>query len=160
MHRKFYYVSKCNRLVQLVVQVQYHMNVIYSLWGGHTHRRTNVADKSNFKKPGACLQLVRAWFKNICYSCNMGMSGLLDMYTQSPRAELQLLSYSRKVWQEESLTNLVNERHFAKPKSAKSFHPVQIYLAIEKFAKVSYHQTFLLYGMCHGPFYWQALGSS
>ena len=37
MHKKLRYVSKCNKLVQLVVQVQYHMNVIYSLGGGHTH---------------------------------------------------------------------------------------------------------------------------
>ena len=37
VHRKLHYVSKCNKLVQLVVQVQYHVNAIYSLEGGHTH---------------------------------------------------------------------------------------------------------------------------
>ena len=37
MHRKLQYVSKRNKLVQLVVLVQYHVNVIYSLGGGHTH---------------------------------------------------------------------------------------------------------------------------
>ena len=55
--------------------------------------------------------------------------------------------------------NLANERRFAKLKSAKSFHPVQIYLARQirqtfllpksyhdKFAKVSSRQNFLLYG--------------
>ena len=56
VHRKFRYVSKRNKLVQLVVQVNYHVNVIYSLGGGHTYTHanthTNVADKSNFKKPG------------------------------------------------------------------------------------------------------------
>ena len=65
--------------------------------------------------------------------------------------------YSRKVrWEE----NLVNEWRFAKLKSTKSFHPVQIYLARQicqtfllpkpyrgKFAKVSSCQTFLLYGI-------------
>ena len=55
--------------------------------------------------------------------------------------------------------NLVNEQHFTKLKSVKNFHPVQIYLAGQicqtflssklhhgKLAKVSSHQTFLLYG--------------
>ena len=36
MHGKLRYVSKCNKLVQLVVQVKYHVNVIYNLGGGHT----------------------------------------------------------------------------------------------------------------------------
>ena len=36
-----------NNLVQLVVQVQYHVNVIYSLGGRHTHTHTNFTDKSN-----------------------------------------------------------------------------------------------------------------
>ena len=43
-----------------VVQVQYHVNIIYNLGGGpaytHTHAHAHtidVADKSNFKKPGA-----------------------------------------------------------------------------------------------------------
>ena len=48
MQRKLHYVSKHNKLVQLVVQV-YHMNVIYSLGGRDTHTHTNVADKSNFR---------------------------------------------------------------------------------------------------------------
>ena len=48
-----------------------------------------------------------------------------------------LVSYSRKVWREESLANLANEWHFAKLKFAKSFYTVQIYLAIDKFAKFS-----------------------
>ena len=50
MYRKLRYISKCNKLVQLVVQVKYHVNVIYNLGGGHTH--TDIADKCNFKKPG------------------------------------------------------------------------------------------------------------
>ena len=60
MHRKLHYISKCNKLVQLVVQVQYNMNVIYSLRGTHTHActHTDVADKSNFKKPGNSTQLI------------------------------------------------------------------------------------------------------
>ena len=37
MHRNLRYVCKCNKLVQLVVQVKYHVNVSYSLGGGHTH---------------------------------------------------------------------------------------------------------------------------
>ena len=41
------YIPKCNKLVQLVVQVRYQVNVIYSLGEGHTHM-----DKNNFKKPG------------------------------------------------------------------------------------------------------------
>ena len=40
VHRKLRYGSKRNKLVQLVGQVQYHKNVIYSLGGGHTHTRT------------------------------------------------------------------------------------------------------------------------
>ena len=50
-------VSKHSKLVQLVVQVKYHVNVIYSLGGRHTdtHTHTNIADKSNFKKPGTHL---------------------------------------------------------------------------------------------------------
>ena len=39
------------------------------------------------------------------------------------------VSYSRKVWREESLANSANKRRFVKLKPAKSFHPVQIYLA-------------------------------
>ena len=53
MHRKLRYISK---LVQLVVQVHYHMNVIYKFVGEHTHMHahthTDVTDTSNFKKPG------------------------------------------------------------------------------------------------------------
>ena len=63
-------LCKCNKLVQLVVLVQYHVNVIYSLGDRdthahthththihthahtHTHRHTDLTDKSNFKKPG------------------------------------------------------------------------------------------------------------
>ena len=37
VHRKLRYISKHNKRVQLVVQVQYHVNVIYSL-GADTHR--------------------------------------------------------------------------------------------------------------------------
>ena len=49
------------------------------------------------------------------------------------------IPYSKKVWWEESFGQFGNERRFAKLKSAKSFHPVQIYLAIDKFAtKLSY----------------------
>ena len=42
MHRKLHYVSKCSKLVQLVVKVQYHVNVIYSLGGGHTHTHAHI----------------------------------------------------------------------------------------------------------------------
>ena len=58
MHRKLHFISKCNKLVHLVVQAQYHVNVIYGLRGRHTHAQTqththtDVADKSNIKKPG------------------------------------------------------------------------------------------------------------
>ena len=66
MHRKLRYVSKRNKLVQLVVQVKYHVNVIYSLGGGHTHtharKHTDLVDKSNFKKPGA-RRLAHVWLK-------------------------------------------------------------------------------------------------
>ena len=52
------FLLKHNKLVKLVVQVKYHMNVIYSLGGGHTHTNThthnNLTDKSNFKKLGTC----------------------------------------------------------------------------------------------------------
>ena len=44
------YISKRNELVQLVVQVKYPVNVIDSLGSGDRH--TEVADKSNYKKPG------------------------------------------------------------------------------------------------------------
>ena len=47
------YVSKCSKLIQLDIRVHCHVNVIYSLEGGHTH--TDFVDKSNFKKPGVCL---------------------------------------------------------------------------------------------------------
>ena len=52
MHRKLCSISKCNKFVQLVVQVQYHVNVIKSRGADtHTHARTytNVMDNSNFK---------------------------------------------------------------------------------------------------------------
>ena len=55
MPRKLHYVSKYSSLAQLVVQVQYNVNIIYSLGAEthtYTHRHTDVADKSNFKKPG------------------------------------------------------------------------------------------------------------
>ena len=35
-------VSKCNKLVQLVEQIQYHVNGIYSLGGGHTYAHTQT----------------------------------------------------------------------------------------------------------------------
>ena len=57
MPRKLYYVSKYNKLAQLVVQVQYHVIIIYSLGTEihtYTRRHTDVAGKSNFKKPGVC----------------------------------------------------------------------------------------------------------
>ena len=50
------YISKYNKLVQLVIKVWYHINVIYSLGAGtHIHRHTNIIYKSNFKKPGTHL---------------------------------------------------------------------------------------------------------
>ena len=58
------YICKHNKLVQLVVQVKYHMNVIYSLWGQahtHTHTHTNIVDKSNFKKSRRALAF--GWHK-------------------------------------------------------------------------------------------------
>ena len=43
VHRKLHYVSKCNKLVQLVIQVKYHVNVIYSFGADtHTHARTHA----------------------------------------------------------------------------------------------------------------------
>ena len=64
VHRKLCYISKSNKLVQLVVQVQYHVNAINRLGGGHTHTHahthTDVADKSNIKKPKACRPLAGA----------------------------------------------------------------------------------------------------
>ena len=42
MYRKLRYVSKCNKLVQLVVQVKYHVNVIYSLGGRYTRARPHM----------------------------------------------------------------------------------------------------------------------
>ena len=54
MNRKLHYISKCNELVQLVVQVKYHVNVFIVLGVDTcTHRHTNFTDKNNFKKPGA-----------------------------------------------------------------------------------------------------------
>ena len=67
MQRKFHYVPKHNKLVQLVVEVQYHVNVIYSLGGRHTH--TDVADKSNFKKLGMRLNS-RDCFYNLVHRYN------------------------------------------------------------------------------------------
>ena len=40
VHRKLHYVFRCKILVQVVVHVQYHMNVIYSLGSGHAHTQT------------------------------------------------------------------------------------------------------------------------
>ena len=55
MYRKLHYVSEHNKLVQLVVKVKYHVNIFIVLGAGtHTHTRTDIADKSNFKKPGVC----------------------------------------------------------------------------------------------------------
>ena len=39
-------MAKCNKLVQLVVQVLYHVNVIHSLGGARTHTHTDFADKA------------------------------------------------------------------------------------------------------------------
>ena len=50
MHRKLHYISKCNKLVQLVVQVLYHKNVIYSLGGGHTHTHAHTHTKLRGQK--------------------------------------------------------------------------------------------------------------
>ena len=64
MHRKLRYVSKHNKLVQLVVQVQYHMNVIYSLGGGHTHRHTDMQTKAiSRNQVHVGLWPAHAWFK-------------------------------------------------------------------------------------------------
>ena len=51
MHRKLRHVSKRNKFIQLVVQVQYHVNVIYSLGGRHTrtHARTH---KQTYQRRG------------------------------------------------------------------------------------------------------------
>ena len=42
MQRKLRYISKRNKLAQLVVLAQYHVNVIYSLGGRHTHTNVNI----------------------------------------------------------------------------------------------------------------------
>ena len=67
MHRKLRYVFKHNKLVQLVVLVQYHVNVINSLRADthtHTHAHTDIPTlwtKAFSKKSGS--RLPRAWFK-------------------------------------------------------------------------------------------------
>ena len=38
----FCYISKRSKLTDLDIQVQYHMNVIYSLGGGHTCTRAHT----------------------------------------------------------------------------------------------------------------------
>ena len=67
MHRKFCYIYKHNKLVQLVVQVKYHVNVIYSLGVGtytHTHTRTHANIPTSWTKAISRNQ-AHAWFKNI-----------------------------------------------------------------------------------------------
>ena len=45
MYRKLRYVSKRNKIIQLVVQVKYYVNA--SGVGTHAHTQTDFADKSN-----------------------------------------------------------------------------------------------------------------
>ena len=42
VHRKLRYVSKRTKHVQLVVQVQYHVNITYSLGSRHAHARAHT----------------------------------------------------------------------------------------------------------------------
>ena len=69
MHRKFHYISKFNKLVQLVVQVKYHVNVIYSLSGEHTHTSILILQTKTTSRNQACAgqRLACVWFKN--YKC-------------------------------------------------------------------------------------------
>ena len=64
MHGKLCYVSKCNNLVQLVVQVKYHVNIICSLRGRHTHTETyQCRGQKQFQETRrASLLLARACF--------------------------------------------------------------------------------------------------
>ena len=57
------YVSKCNKLVQLGVQVKYHMNVIYNLGGGDTPANIpTLRTKAILRNQAhAGLELVSAW---------------------------------------------------------------------------------------------------
>ena len=80
MHRKLRYVSKRNKLVQMVAQVQYNVNVIYSL-GADTDRHTDVADKSNIKNQArAGLWPALSWFKKFrCYNLTSIIMGFSDI---------------------------------------------------------------------------------
>ena len=52
MYRKLRHISKHNKLVQLVVKVKYHMNVIKASGADtHKHTHTDIVDKSNFLAP-------------------------------------------------------------------------------------------------------------
>ena len=54
----FHYVLKHSKLAQLAIYIQYHMNAIYNLRGGHTHIPTSQTK--------AILRYeVRTWFKMI-----------------------------------------------------------------------------------------------
>ena len=68
IHRKLRYISKYNKLVQLVAQIKYHVNVIYSLGGRHkyTHMPTLWTKTISRNKVHAGLWLVCTWFKNLC----------------------------------------------------------------------------------------------
>ena len=61
VYRKLRYVSKHNKLVQLVVQVEYHMNVIYSLGGRHTHAHANIPTS---RTKAISRNQASTWFKN------------------------------------------------------------------------------------------------
>ena len=66
VHRKLPCVSKRNKLVQLVVQVQYHLNVIYCLGGGDAHIHIlTLRTKAISKNQARASQTARTWFKNI-----------------------------------------------------------------------------------------------
>ena len=56
-----------NKLVQLVVQVKYHMNIIYSVGGGHTHTRARAyrrRGQKQFQETRYASAFARsAWFK-------------------------------------------------------------------------------------------------
>ena len=68
MYRKLRYVSKRYKLIQLIVQVKYHVNVIYSLGADtrihtHTHKHTDKAISRNQAR--ASLRPALASFKNV-----------------------------------------------------------------------------------------------
>ena len=109
-----HYVSKCNKLVQLVVQVKCDVNVICSLRvDTHTHTHSDIADKSNFKKPGMGLPLAKVpglkikktkyhsyspafpadiWLTTSYHDCNVNLC-YICIHTKSLRSTIRFIPY-------------------------------------------------------------------